>query len=270
MNKTESKLLSMRTVFALSSLLLVSSSHAQSVNWDFNDATTQGWTLSYLRTNGSTFGAANPVAYPLTAAGQNLTIDDDAIVSLYADPGALFFTMPSTNLSLYEGGTLGFDIRADVPGLIGLALYTSDNDFVVISGSIGGVATKVAAPITYSKDGNAHRIEVNLTTDNFYTNYQYQGGILALLFDGNGSTSGSSLSASDFSELLSTATGLYVGTYNAALGVNVLGVVTLDSASISSLDNITLTALPEPSSYGIVAGTILLGTVALRRRKSKR
>lgn len=88
---------------------------------------------------------------------------------------------------------------------------------------------------------------------------------------GNGSTSVSSSSAADFRAAgfaTDTATGSNGGrwlTFNASEINNVLG-----QSTTFSLDNISVSTVPEPSAFALLAGASALGFVAARRRRLNR
>jgi hypothetical protein len=109
---------------------------------------------------------------------------------------------------------------------------------------------------------------------NFFTNEAGNSDHAFVGIDGNVFSFADSSDAITASTSYGTETGLkthvqvFTSNGTVKLGFGVVDTGSFDGTSAVLIDNVTLTAIPEPSTYAALVGSLALGLVATRRRRS--
>ncbi|CAM2978727.1 PEP-CTERM sorting domain-containing protein [Rariglobus hedericola] len=234
-----------------------------------------GWRSSTSTGLAQTVGVNN--SSPVNSGGNYLTANivtksDGADVGKDATSIARAYDVVGGGLAASSAVTVSFDFRVD-------AIDTANMRYDLFDNSTRGTgATSASYNFRTSNGvwGYFNGITLVETTMAFTAGTTYSFSIVlnpiasTYTFSlGNGVTSVSGTSAAFRNSGFATdaATGSVGGrwlTFNANETTNVLGQTTT-----FSVDNISISAVPEPSTYALFSGAAFLGTAALRRRSRR-
>ncbi len=221
---------------SIASLLALTAPALHAQAWNFN-SNAQGWLVNDLAGVGdytTTFGTSAPV---WNSTGGN---PGGYISSFDPSSNTFFFQAPTAQLGNYSsfvGGNLNFSLITDLS-----VDYTADS-VIVFKGGLSNLTLVSAIP--------------GLPTSS-WSNFSL--GLNAGAFRYN-NLSGAVVTVLDFADVLGSLNAFLI---NGEFHNGVQETTGLDSVSFIARQSNT--AVPEPSTYGLVGAAVLAGLVALRRR----
>ncbi len=226
-------------------------------------------TISTATYNNGTGGRS---AFSYNAADQNLTFNGTTAANVATSIGSFnsfggpltlkvdFFTSPLTDEGSFNMAAVGISSNDN-------GFYGSGTLFELTTRQVGSNNTFLRLRVGDSSAGQLSSSATSLTADTWYTLTFTIEGTADNSFNVTGSlatqaapsTSILSIASTSVSRTLSLSDNVFLGLAGTAN--------TADNGGAFALDNLSATAIPEPSSFAALAGLGALGLVGLRRRR---
>lgn len=238
---------------------------------DFTDGSTSGWAFAYRLsgTNGALTFTNNQLDVTQAASGtanrflswdgdpSDVTVSDDGArtSASYTTSWIMDVSVTNTLASLSEGQFLSVGAQArSGSDYFSTFLLATAGGWSVTNEYTGGYTTQVSSATADNTDVIL-RISWDASSQLLSSSYSFDNGATFDLLRGSYSVSGWTANAP-------TSGFNYELFMNSNLGAELI-------AGTASMDNFSLTAVPEPSTYAAIAGGLMLGFAAWKRRRQQ-